>query len=63
MPTIKNVCKENDLPSGFSQSDVSEMVLAAAKEVEVFTTITSIPFYYYKAVAKLRILRSPHLNF
>ena len=31
--TIKNFCKENDLPSRFSQSYVNELVMVAAKEV------------------------------
>ena len=46
VPTIKNFCKENELPSRFSQSDVNEKVRAASKDVNIFTTVTSIPFYY-----------------
>ena len=30
---IKNLCKENGLPSRFPQSDVNEMVRAAVEEV------------------------------
>ena len=33
VPAIKNFCKENVLPSRVSQSDVNEMVRAAAEEV------------------------------
>ena len=33
LPAIKNVGKENDLPSKFSQSDVDEMVSAAVEEI------------------------------
>ena len=33
VPAIKNVCKENGLPSRFPQSDVNEMVRAAVEEV------------------------------
>ena len=59
----QNFCKENDLPSRFSQSYVNELVMVAAKEVWFFTAITSILFYYYRTVAKLRVLGSPHSNF
>ena len=33
VPTIKNFCKENDLPSRFFQSHVNEMVRAGVEEV------------------------------
>ena len=33
VPAIKNICKENELPSRVSQSDVNEKVRAAAKVV------------------------------
>ena len=33
VPAIKSFCKENELPSRFSQSDVNEKVRAAAKDV------------------------------
>ena len=40
LSTIKNVYKENNLPSRFSQRNVNQMVRAAAEEVWFFTTIT-----------------------
>ena len=67
---IFSVCYQNLLQRKWfafkilsKQHCMNEMVRTAEGEVYFFTTITSTLFYYYRTVAKLRILGNPQLNF